>query len=92
MRRGGSGPACVCRRGGFAIGHGGLGVRVCDLAPGSIDFEAVELARLCDRDVLGVVPTHLAGRVADVDTALAIARRCACATPNSAPMTGYCKI
>ena len=48
---------------------------MCDLAPGSIDFDAAQLAALCDRDTLAVVPTHLGGRVADVDTAIAIAHR-----------------
>lgn len=67
-------PAYTCPLVALAVSHCGLEVRICDLAPASIDFDAAELARLCDRDVLGVVPTHLAGRVADVDTALAIAR------------------
>jgi perosamine synthetase len=67
-------PAYTCPLVALAVAHCGLELRLCDLLPGSIDFDAAELARLCDRDVLAIVPTHLAGRVADIDTALAIAR------------------
>ncbi|GAA0723202.1 DegT/DnrJ/EryC1/StrS family aminotransferase [Dokdonella soli] len=68
-------PAYTCPLVALAVAHCGLELRLCDLAPGSIDFDAGELARVCDRDVLAIVPTHLAGRIADIDTALAIARR-----------------
>lgn len=67
-------PAYTCPLVALAVAHCGLELRLCDLAPGSIDFDAQRLARICDRDTLAIVPTHLAGRVADVDTALAIAR------------------
>ncbi|MFI4969185.1 MAG: DegT/DnrJ/EryC1/StrS family aminotransferase [Lysobacterales bacterium] len=68
-------PAYTCPLVALAIAHCGLETRLCDLAPDSIDFDADTLARICDRDVLAVVPTHLGGRVADVDTAIGIARR-----------------
>jgi dTDP-4-amino-4,6-dideoxygalactose transaminase len=68
-------PAYTCPLVALAIVHCGLQVRLCDLAPGAIDFDTDALARACDRDVLALVPTHLAGRVADVDAALAIAQR-----------------
>jgi len=68
-------PAYTCPLVALAVAHCGLELRLCDLAPGSIDFDATELERLCDRDTLALVPTHLAGRVADIDTALACARR-----------------
>lgn len=67
-------PAYTCPLVALAVAHCGLELRLCDLAPGSIDFDAERLAQVCDRDTLAVVPTHLAGRVADVDAALAIAR------------------
>jgi dTDP-4-amino-4,6-dideoxygalactose transaminase len=67
-------PAYTCPLVALAVAHCGLQVRVCDLAPSGIDFDAAALARSCDRDVLAVVPTHLGGRVADVATAIAIAR------------------
>jgi len=66
-------PAYTCPLVALAVAHCGLELRVCDLAPDSIDFDAVALARLCDRDTLAIVPTHLGGRVADVATAKAIA-------------------
>lgn len=67
-------PAYTCPLVALAVAQCGLELRLCDLAPGSIDFDAAQLERLCDRDTLAVVPTHLAGRVADVVTALAAAR------------------
>ncbi|MEO7325495.1 MAG: DegT/DnrJ/EryC1/StrS family aminotransferase [Dokdonella sp.] len=67
-------PAYTCPLVALAVAHCGLELRLCDLAPASIDFDATHLARICDRDVLAIVPTHLAGRVADVDSAIAIAR------------------
>jgi len=67
-------PAYTCPLVAIAVAHCGLELRLCDLAPGSIDFDTQALARACDRDVLAVLPTHLAGRVADVATAVALAR------------------
>lgn len=69
-------PAYTCPLVALAVAHCGLELRACDIAPDGIDFDANELERLCDADVLAVVPTHLGGRVADVATASAIARRC----------------
>lgn len=67
-------PAYTCPLVALAVAHCGLELRLCDLASGSIDFDAAQLSRLCDRDTLAVLPTHLAGRVVDVDATLAIAR------------------
>jgi dTDP-4-amino-4,6-dideoxygalactose transaminase len=66
-------PAYTCPLVAIAVAHCGLELRLCDLAPGSIDFDAQALARACDRDVLALVPTHLGGRVADVAAAVALA-------------------
>jgi len=68
-------PAYTCPLVALAVAYCGLELRLCDLAPGSIDFDAVQLAHVCDVDTLAIVPTHLAGRVADVGTAVAIARK-----------------
>ena len=68
-------PAYTCPLVAIAVAHCGLKPRLCDLAPGSIDMDSEALAALCDDDTLAVVPTHLGGRVADVDTAIACARR-----------------
>lgn len=66
-------PAYTCPLVALAVAYCGLELRICDLAPGSIDFDAKALARLCDQDTLAIVPTHLGGRVADVAKAKAIA-------------------
>lgn len=66
-------PAYTCPLVALAVAHCGLELRLCDLAPGSIDFDAAHLASLCDGDTLAVVPTHLGGRVADVAAAKAVA-------------------
>lgn len=68
-------PAYTCPLVALAVVHCGLDLRLCDLAADSIDFDAEALARICDSDTLAIVPTHLGGRVADVATTLAIARR-----------------
>lgn len=68
-------PAYTCPLVAIAVAHCGLKLRLCDLAPAGIDMDPAALAALCDEDTLAIVPTHLAGRVADVDTALACARR-----------------
>lgn len=67
-------PAYTCPLVALAVRHCGLEPVPCDLAGGSIDLDPVMLERLCDRDTLAVLPTHLGGRVADVGAALAIAR------------------
>jgi dTDP-4-amino-4,6-dideoxygalactose transaminase len=67
-------PAYTCPLVALAVLHCGLRLRLCDLAPGEFNFDPERLDALCDRDTLAVVPTHLAGRVADVDSALASAR------------------
>lgn len=77
-------PAYTCPLVPLAIRHCGLEVRLCDLAPGSFDFDAAALARACDADTLAVVPTHLGGRIADVDAALAAARRAGAAVIEDA--------
>ena len=66
-------PAYTCPLVPLAIAHCGLKVRLCDTAPGHFDFDMNRLQALCDHDTLAVVPTHLAGRVADVKAA----KRCA---------------
>lgn len=68
-------PAYTCPLVAIAVARCGLELRLCDLAPDSIDFDVQALERACDNDVLAVVPTHLGGRVADVATTLAIAHR-----------------
>ena len=67
-------PAWTCPLVALAIHHLGLKTRPCDLAPNHYDMDAAQLAAACGPDTLAIVPTHIAGRVADVQTALRIAR------------------
>lgn len=68
-------PAYTCPLVVFAVAHCGLQTVVCDLAPGSFDFDLEHLEQLCDADTLAVLPTHLGGRVAAVAPVCAIAAR-----------------
>ncbi|WP_346949541.1 DegT/DnrJ/EryC1/StrS family aminotransferase [Dyella sp.] len=69
-------PAWTCPLVALAIHRAGLKLKLCDLAPGSIDMDAAQLRALCGPRTLAIVPTHLAGRVVDVPAAMAIARGC----------------
>ena len=53
----------------------GLRAVPCDVLPCGFDFDPEKLASLCGPRTLVVMPTHLGGRVADVATARAIAKR-----------------
>jgi len=69
-------PAWTCPLVALAIHRVGLKPRLCDLAPDHFDLDPSALAASCGERTLAVVPTHLAGRVADVRQALAAARAC----------------
>lgn len=66
-------PAYTCPLVAFAVAHCGLSLRVCDLEDGGLGMDPGELASLCGPRTLAIVPTHLGGRVVDIDPA----RRCA---------------
>lgn len=66
-------PAYTCPLVAIAVHQAGLQLRLCELRPGHWDMDPHALAAACGRDTLAVLPTHLGGRVADVDTAAAIA-------------------
>ncbi len=66
-------PAYTCPLVALAAAHCGLRLRVCDLRPASLDLCPQALAALCGPRTLAVLPTHLAGRVADVAPVRAIA-------------------
>jgi dTDP-4-amino-4,6-dideoxygalactose transaminase len=68
-------PAYTCPLVAIAVRQAGLELQLCDLAPGHHDMDPAALRAACDERTLAIVPTHLAGRVADVDDALAVARR-----------------
>ncbi len=70
-------PSFVCPLVPLAIQKAGLKAEVCDIAPGSFDFNIPELEELCrgNNDILAIVPVHLAGIPIDLDKVLDIAKR-----------------
>lgn len=68
-------PAWTCPLVALAIHRAGLKLRLCDLAPNHFDMDVAQLCVLGGPRTLAIVPTHLAGRVADVNAALDVAHR-----------------
>ena len=68
-------PAYTCPLVALAVIHCGLRPVICDTRPGHFDLSPQALTEVCGEDTLAVVVTHLGGRVADLPTAAAIARR-----------------
>jgi len=68
-------PAFTCPLVAIAVQQAGLELQLCDLKPGHYDMDPAALRAACDERTLAIMPTHLAGRVADVDDALAVARQ-----------------
>ncbi|MEP7242577.1 MAG: DegT/DnrJ/EryC1/StrS family aminotransferase [Gammaproteobacteria bacterium] len=68
-------PAYTCPLVPLAIANCGLKVKICDLAREHFDMDPRRLAALCDSDTLAVMPTHLAGRIADLEAASMCAQR-----------------
>jgi len=69
-------PAYTCPLVAIAVHRLGLHLRLCDTRPGHWDMDAHHLAQLCDQRTLAILPTHLAGLVADLGAPLALARDC----------------
>lgn len=67
-------PAYTCPLVAIAVHAAGLRVQLCDTRPGHFDMDPDALRVACGERTLAVLPTHLGGRVADVDTAVSIAR------------------
>ncbi|MHB1273162.1 MAG: DegT/DnrJ/EryC1/StrS family aminotransferase [Rhodanobacter sp.] len=67
-------PAFTCPLVAIAVHQAGLEVKLCDLRAGHYDMEPMALQAACNEQTLAIVPTHLGGRVAHVDAALAVAR------------------
>jgi dTDP-4-amino-4,6-dideoxygalactose transaminase len=67
-------PAYTCPLVAIAAHQAGLELQLCDLRRGHYDMDPLALRAACDERTLAIIPTHLAGRVADVDDALAVAR------------------
>jgi dTDP-4-amino-4,6-dideoxygalactose transaminase len=68
-------PAWTCPLVALAIHRAGLKLRLCDLAPNHFDMDVAQLCTLGGPRTLAIVPTHLAGRVAEVNAALDVAHR-----------------
>src|SRR6185312_1527424 len=66
-------PAYTCPLVPLAVHQAGLEPVLCDLRFGHYDMDPDGLRAACDERTLAILPTHLAGRVADVDDALAVA-------------------
>ncbi|HDS1037994.1 TPA: DegT/DnrJ/EryC1/StrS family aminotransferase [Stenotrophomonas maltophilia] len=66
-------PAYTCPLVPIAVHSLGLRVQLCDTRPGHFDFDPGQLARLADARTLAILPTHLGGRVADVELACEVA-------------------
>lgn len=69
-------PAYTCPLVAIAVHRLGLELRLCDSRHGHFEMDPDALMQACDRDTLAIVPTHLAGLVADMDTVLAVAESC----------------
>ncbi|HUW53618.1 MAG TPA: DegT/DnrJ/EryC1/StrS family aminotransferase [Rhodanobacter sp.] len=67
-------PAFTCPLVAIAVHQAGLEVKLCDLRAGHYDMDPAALQDACNAHTLAIVPTHLGGRVANVDAALAVAR------------------
>jgi dTDP-4-amino-4,6-dideoxygalactose transaminase len=68
-------PAYTCPLVVFAIAHCGLKPVLCDLRRSHFDFCPQFLDQVVNDDTLAIIPTHLGGRVADLDCAVRIARQ-----------------
>ncbi|MFC6476171.1 DegT/DnrJ/EryC1/StrS family aminotransferase [Pseudomonas asuensis] len=67
-------PAYTCPLVALAVAQCGLELQLCDLKPDSLDLDPSMLKALCNEQTLAVVPTHLCGRISDIDPALECAR------------------
>ncbi len=67
-------PAFTCPLVAIAVHQAGLELQLCDLREGHFDMDCAALRAVCDENTLAIIPTHLAGRIADVDDAVAVAR------------------
>jgi dTDP-4-amino-4,6-dideoxygalactose transaminase len=66
-------PGYTCPLVPMVIKKAGLRIAVCDTQPDRFDFDLNVLEKICNKDTLCVVPTHLGGLVADLSPALEIA-------------------
>lgn len=77
-------PAYTCPLVALAVLHCGLKPVVCDVRPEHFELSEEALANCVGADTLGIVATHLGGRVARLDGVLEIARQCGAAVIEDA--------
>ena len=68
-------PAFTCPLVAIAVHQAGLELQLCDVRASHFDLDPTALRAVCDEQTLAIIPTHLGGRIADVDDAVAVARR-----------------
>jgi perosamine synthetase len=66
-------PAFTCPLVAIAVQQAELEIVLCDVRPGHFDMDPAALRAACDEQTLAIVPTHLAGRIADIEDAVAVA-------------------
>jgi dTDP-4-amino-4,6-dideoxygalactose transaminase len=59
-----------------AVVRCGLKPVLCDTAANHFELDINALNQVCNKDTLAIVPTHLAGRVADIKPVLDVAKQC----------------
>lgn len=69
-------PAYTCPLVAIAVHSLGLELRLCDTRPGHFEMDPQALAQVCGSDTLAIVPAHLGGLVADLDSVLDVAKDC----------------
>jgi len=67
-------PAYTCPLVAIAVQQTELELQLCDLRAGHYDMDPIALRAVCDERTLAIIPTHLAGRVADVADAMTVAQ------------------
>ena len=68
-------PAYTCPLVALAVLHCGLRPVVCDLQRNHFGLSPEAMEQACNDDTLAIVPTHLGGRVADLNMVSTVARR-----------------
>jgi dTDP-4-amino-4,6-dideoxygalactose transaminase len=70
-------PSYICPLVPLAIARAGLKVEVCDIAGESFDFDCRQLELLCaeNKDILAIIPAHLAGIPVDFNRVEIIAKK-----------------
>lgn len=68
-------PAYTCPLVALAIAHCGLTPVLCDLTESHFDLCLQALDQITNDDTLAIIPTHLGGRIADLSSAMRVARQ-----------------